>query len=100
MSNAPRTPSVLFVCVKNGGKSQMAAALMREAAADNVQVASAGTSPGDHRQARKVAARDDPGARRRHDHPGGRARPRGHGGGSRPRRHVPAGRGNRRDHAS
>ena len=47
MSNAPRTPSVLFVCVKNGGKSQMAAALMREAAADNVQVASAGTSPGD-----------------------------------------------------
>ena len=27
------TPSVLFVCVKNGGKSQMAAGLMRQLAA-------------------------------------------------------------------
>ena len=29
-----RKPSVLFVCVKNGGKSQMAAGLMRHAAGD------------------------------------------------------------------
>lgn len=46
---ASATPSVLFVCVKNGGKSQMAAALMRrradEAGAD-VEVHSAGTRPG------------------------------------------------------
>ena len=28
------TPSVLYVCVKNGGKSQMAAALMRQVAAE------------------------------------------------------------------
>ncbi len=28
----PTTPSVLFVCVKNGGKSQMAAGLMVQAA--------------------------------------------------------------------
>jgi arsenate-mycothiol transferase len=41
------TPSVLFVCVKNGGKSQMAAGLMRKAAGDNVEVHSAGTRPGD-----------------------------------------------------
>ena len=41
------TPSVLFVCVKNGGKSQMAAGLMRKAAGDTVTVASAGTQPGD-----------------------------------------------------
>jgi arsenate-mycothiol transferase len=41
-----RTPSVLFVCVRNGGKSQMAAALMRHAAADRVEVHSAGTQPG------------------------------------------------------
>lgn len=40
------TPSVLFVCVKNGGKSQMAAGLMREIAGDAVQVYSAGTKPG------------------------------------------------------
>ncbi|MDO3646089.1 low molecular weight phosphatase family protein [Nocardia mangyaensis] len=39
-------PSVLFVCVKNGGKSQMAAGLMRHLAGDRVQVHSAGTRPG------------------------------------------------------
>lgn len=41
------TPSVLFVCVKNAGKSQMAAALMRHAAGDAVEVHSAGTRPGE-----------------------------------------------------
>ena len=39
-------PSVLFVCVKNGGKSQMAAALMRQLCGDQVAVHSAGTRPG------------------------------------------------------
>ncbi|OZD08115.1 phosphatase [Rhodococcus sp. 06-235-1A] len=39
------TPGVLFVCVKNGGKSQMAAGLMRRAAGDSVEVHSAGTKP-------------------------------------------------------
>ncbi len=39
-------PSVLFVCVKNGGKSQMAAGLMRKVAGDTVEVHSAGTKPG------------------------------------------------------
>ena len=43
----PVTPSVLFVCVKNGGKSQMAAALMHQLAGDTVAVESAGTRPGD-----------------------------------------------------
>lgn len=41
-------PSVLFVCVKNGGKSQMAAGLMRQLAGDRVHVDSAGTHPGAH----------------------------------------------------
>lgn len=41
-----RIPSVLFVCVRNGGKSQMAAALMRLQAGDRVEVHSAGTDPG------------------------------------------------------
>ncbi|KAA0112638.1 low molecular weight phosphatase family protein [Mycolicibacterium sp. P9-22] len=40
------TPSVLFVCVKNGGKSQMAAGLMHRLAGDTVTVHSAGTKPG------------------------------------------------------
>jgi arsenate-mycothiol transferase len=39
-------PSVLFVCVKNAGKSQMAAGLMRKIAGDTVDVYSAGTTPG------------------------------------------------------
>ncbi len=38
--------SVLFVCVKNGGKSQMAAGLMRHLAGDRVRAFSAGTRPG------------------------------------------------------
>ncbi|MGJ7439894.1 low molecular weight phosphatase family protein [Aquipuribacter sp. MA13-6] len=42
----PTPPSVLFVCVKNGGKSQMAAGLMRKAAGAAVVVDSAGTRPG------------------------------------------------------
>lgn len=40
-------PAVLFVCVRNGGKSQMAAGLMRATAGDRVEVHSAGTSPGE-----------------------------------------------------
>ena len=40
-------PSVLFVCVKNAGKSQMAAGLMRKLGGDAVDVHSAGTRPGD-----------------------------------------------------
>jgi arsenate-mycothiol transferase len=44
--NQPITPSVLFVCVKNSGKSQMAAGLMRKLAGDSVEVYSAGTQPG------------------------------------------------------
>jgi arsenate-mycothiol transferase len=39
-------PRVLFVCVKNAGKSQMAAGLMRHVAGDAVAVSSAGTRPG------------------------------------------------------
>jgi len=40
-------PSLLFVCVKNGGKSQMAAGMMRKLAGHTVDVDSAGTTPGD-----------------------------------------------------
>jgi arsenate-mycothiol transferase len=40
------SPSVLFVCVRNGGKSQMAAGLLRRRAAGRVVAHSAGTNPG------------------------------------------------------
>jgi len=40
-------PSVLFVCVHNAGKSQMAAALMRAKAGETINVLSGGTHPGD-----------------------------------------------------
>ncbi len=40
-------PTVLFVCVHNAGKSQMAAALMRAKSGNQVNVLSGGTHPGD-----------------------------------------------------
>ena len=41
------TPSVLFVCVHNAGRSQMAAGWLRQLAGDAVEVRSAGSLPGD-----------------------------------------------------
>ena len=41
------TPSVLFVCVHNAGRSQMAAGWLRHLAGDAVEVRSAGSLPGD-----------------------------------------------------
>ncbi|HWL43365.1 MAG TPA: arsenate reductase ArsC [Ilumatobacter sp.] len=39
------TPEVLFVCIHNAGRSQMAAALLAHYAGDRVVVRSAGTAP-------------------------------------------------------
>jgi protein-tyrosine-phosphatase len=41
------TPSVLFVCVHNAGRSQMAAALLAHRARGAVEVRSAGSEPAD-----------------------------------------------------
>ena len=41
------TPSVLFVCVHNAGRSQMAAALLDHHARGRVRVLSAGSAPAD-----------------------------------------------------
>jgi arsenate reductase (thioredoxin) len=41
------TPRVLFVCVHNAGRSQMAAALLTHLAGDRIEVRSAGTEPAD-----------------------------------------------------
>jgi len=40
-------PAVLFVCVHNAGRSQMAAAYLRALAGDRIDVFSAGSEPGD-----------------------------------------------------
>ena len=40
-------PSVLFVCVHNAGRSQMAAAFLTHLAGDRIEVRSAGSSPAD-----------------------------------------------------
>src|SRR3954447_6771495 len=40
-------PSVLFVCVHNAGRSQMAAGWLRHLAGDRVEVRSAGSAPAD-----------------------------------------------------
>jgi protein-tyrosine-phosphatase len=40
-------PTVLFVCVHNAGRSQMAAGFLRELAGDRVEVLSAGSEPKD-----------------------------------------------------
>ncbi|AZM80110.1 arsenate reductase ArsC [Streptomyces sp. KPB2] len=49
-------PSVLFVCVHNAGRSQMAAAWLTHLAGDRVEVRSAGSAPGDRVNPAAVAA--------------------------------------------
>ena len=41
------TPTVLFVCVHNAGRSQMAAGYLKQLAGDRVTVLSAGSEPAD-----------------------------------------------------
>lgn len=43
--SAEATPAVLFVCVHNAGRSQMAAGFLREFAGDRIEVRSAGSLP-------------------------------------------------------
>jgi len=49
-------PSVLFVCVHNAGRSQMAAAYLTHLAGDRVEVRSAGSAPADSVNAAVVKA--------------------------------------------
>ena len=46
MTTVEQKPSVLFVCVHNAGRSQMAAGFLREFGGDRVEVRSAGSAPG------------------------------------------------------
>src|SRR5918996_4711917 len=52
-------PEVLFVCVHNAGRSQMAAALLNRAAQGKVHVRSAGSAPGDKINPAVMAAMDE-----------------------------------------
>lgn len=47
MSTTADKPQVLFVCVHNSGRSQMAAGLLTKRAAGRVEVRSAGSDPAD-----------------------------------------------------
>lgn len=50
------TPEVLFVCVQNAGRSQMAGALLRHLSGGKVHVRTAGSSPADAAHPRVAAA--------------------------------------------
>jgi len=47
MTDTATKPSVLFVCVHNAGRSQMAAGFLRDIAGDRIEVRSAGSMPAD-----------------------------------------------------
>ncbi|MBV0895668.1 arsenate reductase ArsC [Microbacterium sp. NC79] len=49
-------PTVLFVCVHNAGRSQMAAGFLRHLAGDGIAVRSAGSMPAEHINPTAVAA--------------------------------------------
>lgn len=54
-------PTVLFVCVHNAGRSQMAAGLLTHLAAGRVEVRSAGSEPADQLNPAVVAAMSEVG---------------------------------------
>ena len=53
---ARRAPGVLFVCVRNAGRSQMAAALLRRYAGPSIHVYTAGSDPADAIHPKVLAA--------------------------------------------
>jgi arsenate reductase len=52
----PAKPTVLFVCVHNAGRSQMAAGFMRELSGGSVEIRSGGSEPGSRINPVAVAA--------------------------------------------
>lgn len=59
--NTPTKPSVLFVCVHNAGRSQMAAAFLSNLSAGQIEVRSAGSAPADIVNPAAVAAMNEVG---------------------------------------
>ena len=62
-------PSVLFVCVHNAGRSQMAAGYLTHLAGDRVEVRSAGSTPADRVNPAAVAAMAEEGIDITHELP-------------------------------
>ncbi len=62
-------PAVLFLCVHNAGRSQMAAGWLRHLAGDRVDVYSAGSAPADSVNEVAVAAMTEVGIDIAHEHP-------------------------------
>lgn len=56
MTTVNNTPSVLFVCVHNAGRSQMAAGFLDELGQGRIEVRSAGSEPADQLNAIAVQA--------------------------------------------
>lgn len=54
-------PTVLFLCVHNAGRSQMAAGWLRHLGEDRVTVLSGGSDPGEHVNPTAVAAMEEVG---------------------------------------
>lgn len=61
MNDDTHRPSVLFVCVHNAGRSQMAAAFLTHLAGERVRVCSAGSEPADTLNPVVVAAMKEKG---------------------------------------
>ena len=55
------TPEILFLCIHNAGRSQMAAAFARQLGADRVVIHSAGSAPGETLNPAVVAAMNEVG---------------------------------------
>jgi arsenate reductase len=65
----PATPTVLFICVHNAGRSQMAAGYLRHLAAGRIDVLSAGSQPADQVNPVAVAAMLEDGIDIGHEQP-------------------------------
>jgi len=59
VNGATATPTVLFVCVQNSGRSQLAAGILRSLAGDRVRVLTAGSQPASAINPRVIAALDE-----------------------------------------
>ena len=69
MTTADNVPSVLFVCVHNAGRSQMAAGWLRHLGGDRVRVYSGGAEPATHTNTAAIEAMAEVGIDIRTEHP-------------------------------
>jgi len=65
----PRKPEILFLCVHNAGRSQMAAAFARQIGGDDVIIHSAGSAPGESLNPAVVTAMREKGLDISHEAP-------------------------------